>query len=94
MQTSIRKAHAGDAASAWDIRNAAILSQCTAHYPAELLAVWTNGEITEQFMQFVVEQLYVATVRDEVVGIGAVDLDGGQLDAVFVRPDMMGRGVG
>lgn len=94
MQTSIRKAHAGDAASAWEIRNAAILSQCQAHYPAELLEVWTSGEMTEQFVRFVVEHFYVATVRDEVVGSGAVDLGSGKLDGLFVRPDMMGRGVG
>ena len=94
MKASLRKAHAGDSASAWEIRTAAILSQCTAHYPAELLKVWTNGEITEQFVQFVVEQLYVATVRDEVVGFGAVNLESGRLEAAFVRPDMMGRGVG
>jgi GNAT superfamily N-acetyltransferase len=94
LKTRIRKAFADDAAAAWEIRNAAILSQCTGHYPPESLAIWTDGEITEGFTQFVVEQLYVATVNDVVVGTGMIDRDTGRLDAIFVRPDMMRRGIG
>lgn len=94
MKLSIRKARAADAASAWDIRNAAILSQCPAHYPAELLAIWTSGEMTEEFVEFVAEKFYVATIGDEVVGTGAIDLESGMLDALFIRPDMMQRGIG
>jgi len=94
LKTRIRKACADDAAAAWEIRNAAILSQCKGHYPPESLAIWTNGEITERFIQFVVEQLYVATVNDAVVGTGMIDCNTGRLDAIFVRPDMMGHGIG
>lgn len=90
----IRKACADDAAAAWEIRNAAILSQCSGHYSPEKLAIWTNGEITELFIQFVVEQLYVATINDVVVGTGMIDCKTGRLDAVFVRPDMMRHGIG
>ncbi len=94
LETRIRKACADDAAAAWEIRNAAILSQCKGHYPPESLAIWTKGEITEQFIQFVVEQFYVATVNDAVVGTGMIDCNTGRLDAIMVRPDMMGRGIG
>ncbi len=94
MKTRIRKASADDAAVAWEIRNAAILSQCKGHYPPESLAIWTDGEITEGFIQFVVEHLYVATVNDAVVGTGMIDCNSGRLDAIFVRPDMMGHGIG
>jgi GNAT superfamily N-acetyltransferase len=94
MKTIIRKACADDAAAAWEIRNAAILSQCKGHYPSELLAIWTDGAITEEFIQFVVEHLYVATVNDVVVGTGMIDRNTGKLDAIFTRPDMMRRGIG
>ncbi len=90
----IRKACADDAAAAWDIRNAVILSQCKGHYPAKSLVIWTNGEINEGFVQYVVEQLYVATVSDAVVGTGMIDRDTGRVDAIFVRPDMMRQGIG
>jgi GNAT superfamily N-acetyltransferase len=94
MKTRIRKALASDAVAAWDIRNAAILGQCAGHYPAESLAIWTNGEIDEEFIQIVVEHLYVATVDDAVVGTGMIDCGTGRVDAIMVRPDMMGRGIG
>jgi GNAT superfamily N-acetyltransferase len=92
--TIIRKATAADAAAAWEIRNAAILSQCQGHYPQESLALWTNGTITDEFIHFVAEQLYVATVHDAVVATGMVNRTTGRLDAMMVRPDMMRRGIG
>ena len=94
MKTKIRKARADDAAAAWEIRDAAILSQCKGHYPPESLAMWTNGTITDEFIQFVVEHFYVATVGEEVVGTGMIDRNSGRLDAIMVRPDMMRRGIG
>ena len=94
LKTKIRKACADDAVVAWEIRNASILSQCKGHYPAESLAIWTSGAITEGFIQFVVEQLHVATVNDAVVGTGTIDRNTGRLDAIHVRPDMMRRGIG
>jgi GNAT superfamily N-acetyltransferase len=94
MKTTIRKACAEDAVAAWEIRNAAIASQCKRYYPPELLAIWTNGEINEEFIQFVVEHFYVATVDETIVGTGMIDRDTGRLDAIMVRPDMMRRGIG
>jgi GNAT superfamily N-acetyltransferase len=48
----------------------------------------------DQFVEFVVERLYVATLDDEVVAMGMIDSDSGRVDAVFVRPDMMRQGIG
>jgi GNAT superfamily N-acetyltransferase len=94
MKTKIRKACADDAAAAWEIRKAAILSQCQGHDAPELLAIWTDGAITGEFVQFVVEHLYVATEGEAVVGTGMIDRDTGRLDAIMVRPNMMRQGIG
>ena len=91
---SIRKADENDAQAAWDMRNAAINSQCTGHYPPELLEIWTEGEMTEQFVKMVVAGFYVATLDDHIVGTGAIDLESGEVGAMFVDPSKMGTGVG
>jgi GNAT superfamily N-acetyltransferase len=90
----IRRATADDAAAAWAIRNAAIRHACKGFYADELLEQWTAGEMTEQFVAFLVEKFYVATVNGIAVGTGFITLATGQLDAIFVRPDMMGQGIG
>lgn len=50
---AIRKAHKDDAQEIWDIRNAAIHSECKDYYSSEELDVWTSGEATEQFLKVV-----------------------------------------
>ena len=91
---TIRKARREDAQAAWDIRNAAIKSQCVGYYSSEALAIWTAGEISEQFMTVVEHHFYVATIADRIVGTGMVNLESGQVDAIFVHPSHMGMGVG
>jgi len=90
----IRKATAADAQSIFDIRIAAINSQCTGYYAADDLARWTAGAMSPQFVQMMTDEAYVAMVGERVAGSGMVDLDSGQIDAVFVLPELMGQGLG
>lgn len=94
MNMMFRKATADDAPAAWEIRNAAIRHACKGFYPDDLLERWTAGEMTDAFVEFVVQQFYVATVDGAVAGTGFVNLGDGRIDALFVRPDMMGKGIG
>ena len=94
MNTTFRKATADDAPVAWEIRNAAIRHACKGFYPDDLLERWTAGEMTESFVEFVAQQFYVATVNGNVAGTGFINLRNGRIDALFVRPDMMGKGIG
>ena len=91
---SIRKADEDDAQAAWDTRNAAISSQCTGHYPPASLEIWTGGEMTDQFVRTVAEKFYVATLDEQIIGAGMIDLESGKVDAMFVHPNNMGMGVG
>ncbi len=90
----VRKANDTDARAAWEIRNAAINSQCSGYYPPDDLKLWTGGDMTEKFVSTVVESLYVAVVGSQVIGTGMIDLDSGKIDAVCVHPNHMGTGVG
>jgi len=90
----IRKATNGDSESAWNLRNAAINEKCIGLYPPNVLKIWTAGNKSEIFVSDVVRCFYVATVGNHVIGTAAIDIDKRQIDAVFVHPDHMGRGVG
>ncbi len=94
MILTIRKAKVEDASVAWEIRNAAILGGCSEFYPDKLLEVWTSGDMTEEFVQSVDENFYVACAGGKVIGTGMIDCTTGKLDAIFVRPDMTGHGIG
>lgn len=91
---AIRKARREDAQAVWDVRNAAILAGCARHYPIDLLKVWTDGEITEEFADDVAAGFCVAVIDGAVVATGMIDLDSGHVDAIFVRPDSMRSGIG
>ena len=90
----IRKALNADAQSIFDIRIAAINSQCKVYYANQDLEIWTAGILSAHFVKMVEELGYVATVGGEVVGTGMIDLESGQIDAIFVHPSLMGRGIG
>ncbi len=90
----IRKAARADAADAWRIRREAILHQCSRHYPRADLESWTSGDLSAEFSRIVAEHFHVAVVDGQIVGTGLIDLDTGKVDAIFVSPSFMGRGIG
>lgn len=91
---AIRKARKDEAQEIWDIRSAAIRSQCIGHYSSVELEVWTGGETTKEFIETVESSFYVATIDRCVVGSGMINLEYGKVDAIFVHPNHMRTGIG
>jgi GNAT superfamily N-acetyltransferase len=91
---AIRKAVRADADAAWDIRRAAVMSECLNAYPLDQLEQWTGGTASRAFADAVEERLLVATVDEHVAGTGMIDLTTGKIDAIFVHPAYMKRGIG
>jgi GNAT superfamily N-acetyltransferase len=91
---SIEKAKREDARTAWEIRSAAIHDQCAGYYSQEILAIWTSGEMPESFIDTVEKYFYVAINNNLVIGTGAINIETGKIDAVFVHPDRMRKGIG
>jgi GNAT superfamily N-acetyltransferase len=89
----IRKARREDAQVAFDIRKNSILEKCTGSYSDEQLSIWTGGTASERFMGVVESHFYVATVDNTVAATGMVDTDTGMIDAIFVDPKHMGKGL-
>lgn len=90
----IEKANRKDARVALEIRNAAILNQCVGHYSMEILKKWTSGELSDQFMDAVEANCYVAIEDKQIVGTGMVNIETGKIDAIFVHPSHMRKGIG
>ena len=93
-QFAIRKAWRADADAAWEIRRAAVMSECAGAYSLNQLEEWTGGTTSRAFADAVEERLLVATVGDHVAGTGMIDLTTGKIDAIFVHPAYMKRGIG
>lgn len=91
---TIRQAREDKVQVIWEIRNVAISCQCVGHHSPEDLEIWTNGETTTQFIDGVSDSFYVVTLDDCVVGTGAIHLESGRIDAIFVHPHPMRTGIG
>ena len=60
----------------------------------DTLNAWTGGEFSEDFIDAVVKHFYVATYNNQVVGTGMINIETGKVDAIFVHPNHMRRGIG
>lgn len=90
----IRKAAIDDAQACFAIRREAIRAQCGGHYPLADLDIWTSGVMSATFAQRVADYFYVAVADGHEIGTAMIDLATGKIDAVFVLPAYMGRGIG
>ncbi len=90
----IRKAVSADAQAVFELRNAAINAQCAAHYAAADLKIWTSGEMSDSLIRHVETICHVAVIEGTVAGTCMLDLVSGQVDAIFVHPAFMRRGIG
>ncbi|MBB5017012.1 GNAT superfamily N-acetyltransferase [Chitinivorax tropicus] len=94
MPDVIRPATLHDAIQAWAIRREAVLAQCARHYPMPDLIRWTEGELPSSYAELVAKCFHVVERDGAVIATGTVNLDSGQLDAIFVASRHSGQGVG
>lgn len=90
----IRKATIDDAPAVFALRREAILAQCVGPYPKADMEIWTAGTLSASFAQRIADHFHVVVADGQIVASGMIDLASGKIDAVFVRPAYMGRGVG
>ncbi|WOT06211.1 GNAT family N-acetyltransferase [Shewanella youngdeokensis] len=89
---SIRKANAADAATIYTLRNRAILDNCADLYSPQQLTLWTEGELSQSFVDDIANNFYVSEINGQVIGSGKITLSTTMIDAIFVDPDYFGRG--
>jgi GNAT superfamily N-acetyltransferase len=91
---TIRKASRGDVPDAWDIRKTSVHAACAGYYPEASLSAWVDGAPTDKWANVVERDFYVAVDEGLVVATGMLTVAIGQVDAIFIRPSHMGRGIG
>lgn len=60
----------------------------------DTLITWTSGELTEDFIDAVDKNFYVAIYNNQVIGTGMINIETGKIDAIFVHPNHMRKGIG
>lgn len=89
----IRRATHDDAPVAYAIRRLAILDQCSDHYGAAAAQAWANVPYTDGYAELVAERFHLACLDDTVVATGMLDVQSGELGALFVHPDSLQQGI-
>ena len=91
----IRPAQAADAAGIADVHVRAIREVCSKSYAAHQIEAWVSGKCPELYLDAIATKpFFVAVLNDDVVGFAQLNPEAGEVKAVYVRPDCVGRGVG
>jgi putative acetyltransferase len=88
----VRRALPADAVAVIGVIERAIRVSAAGAYPADAVEAWATGRTVEAVRAMIeVTDGFVATVGDDVVGWA--NLDGDEIDQLYVDPDAGGRGV-
>jgi GNAT superfamily N-acetyltransferase len=90
----IKRATPTDANAAFDIRRAAIRSQCIGAYTAEHMALWTRGKAEDGYSALMGKPFYLGWLNGEPIATGMLDSANNEVGALFVLPAFTGRGYG
>ena len=91
----IRPADAADADGIWRVHSESIHSLCRERYGTREIAAWVAFRPPEAYRSALASRhLFVAESADEIVGFGQFDPARGEVEACYVSPDVVGRGVG
>jgi len=92
---TIRRAKQEDRGAIWHVHTRAIREVCKSHYSERELQIWTEvlkpDRYTEQIRK---GPFYVAVEGGSIIGFGNLNQKSGEIEALYVAPDHVGRGVG
>jgi N-acetylglutamate synthase-like GNAT family acetyltransferase len=92
---TIRRAREEDADAVGRVHRSSIRELCRGHYTAEQIAAWSPPRPPGHYEKAIREkEFYVAEEGGRVVGFGALNVGSGEVEAVYVGPEAVGRGVG
>jgi len=94
-EVRIRRATRNDGEHIWKVHTSAIRETCRSKYSEEEILAWTSRLAPDTYDSVIRgKAMYVAQHEDEVVGFGQLDVVKGEVEAVYVRPEFEGAGIG
>ena len=91
----VRRAGASDVEGIWRVHNESIRVLCQDRYGPREIAAWIAFRPPEAYRAALASRdLFVAEREDEIVGFGQFDPARGEVEACYVSPGAIGRGVG
>ncbi len=92
---NIRRATQEDLPKIAAVHRASILGLCTQHYSVFQLTQWTDALRPEGYAALLGRREFLVAEQDgELYGFGVLDLDGSLINAIYVSPNAVRRGVG
>jgi GNAT superfamily N-acetyltransferase len=91
----IRAAVGDDAEAVWRVHTSSIRELCAGWYTEQEITAWTGRLIAEAYRRAIEAHVMIVAERDgAIVGFGELDLERGEIVAVYVLPEAAGTGVG
>jgi len=94
----IRPAIAADATAITRVRREAILAKAASHYDRAILEDWADGRGTPvrlaQIERKISDPIFIVLVAktgDDIIGFAIADLSSRELQALYVKPNQIGR---
>lgn len=95
MTFSIRAATSADVDSIREVHQRSIGEVCSSVYSADEVAAWLDALRPERYPEMLVERdVFVAVDGVTLVGFGMLDLGAAIVNAVYVVPSLLRRGIG
>ena len=92
---TIRRATQEDIESIWNVHIRAIQEACKSHYSSKEIEDWSQVLRPARYNQPIKRGSFFVAVDDNlIVGFGNLNQDSGEIEAVYVTPEYVGRGVG
>ncbi len=91
----LKQAHSNDADKLWSLRTKTILAIPSSFYEKASTEMWANKRQFPQFKSIIEENFYlIYELKNEIGAGGFLDLKNQSIEAMYVAPELQGKGIG
>lgn len=95
MTVTLRPAADADRPAIFNVHLRAVRETCSHAYTPQQIDAWTGVLSPDTYTRLLRKRvLIVAADNADIVGFGQLDANAGEVDAIYVRPDRQGAGIG